>query len=586
MKKRPNVLMILTDDQGWDDLGCHNNPIIETPHLDSLAAQSVQFSNFYVAPVCAPSRAALLTGRHYMRTGVTHVHGGKDFVHPDETMISDMFKAAGYRTGMWGKWHSGKTTGYFPWERGFEEAYMARLYVHENSLGEFNGERREHTGWTVDTITDYAIDFIERNQNEPWFAFVPHLTVHAPLHAPEDLIAKYEKKGVGRLLAQIYGMIDQMDTSIGRLLTALDRMGLRDDTIVLFMSDNGPQYFPDMPSKDQQVRYVNNYKGHKGSMWENGIKAPLFVSYPDRFKPAVEPYLCDITDVLPTLLDLCEVPLPAGNLPLDGQSMVPALEGNAPDDSERELVIFSNIGWPPEKTDEESRAALAVEYNPVSPEDKTREPYRKQLCGLRETQYKFLQNPGHTPDTPAPVDSKVLVDMVDDPLETTNIISGHAEQAVAMNRKLQTWFETVREEPHAYHVPRFAIGPGTTNVVYLYAPERIHGGVVNHTLSLTQCKETGDGGDYLIDVREKGDYAISLTIFEKTSIQSPIRIRIYIGTKCLEKVIQGSSPISLGSLKLDTTDKNLMLRIMETADTELPGLVSLHFEQMDAKRSV
>ncbi|RMD77668.1 MAG: sulfatase, partial [Lentisphaerae bacterium] len=170
--KRPNIILILTDDQGFDDIGLHGNTMIDTPNLDRLGRQSVRFNNFYATPVCAPTRAGLLCGRHFLRTGVSHVHGGHDFVHPDEVMMPQWFKANGYRTGMWGKWHSGKTSGYFPWERGFDEAYMARLYVHQDNQGLFNGSVRQHTGWTVDVLTNYALEFIERQARaeQPFFA--------------------------------------------------------------------------------------------------------------------------------------------------------------------------------------------------------------------------------------------------------------------------------------------------------------------------------------------------------------------------------------------------------------------------------
>ena len=166
MNTKPNVILILTDDHGWDDAGFNGNKLIETPNLDKFASGgSVQFQNFYAIPVCAPTCAGILTGRHYLRTGVYHVHGGGDFMYPDEIMMVEWFKANGYSTGMWGKWHSGKTTGYFPWERGFDEAYMAHFYRHKDSIGDFNGSRCIHSGWmTVDTITDYAIDFITRKK--------------------------------------------------------------------------------------------------------------------------------------------------------------------------------------------------------------------------------------------------------------------------------------------------------------------------------------------------------------------------------------------------------------------------------------
>ena len=138
--ERPNIILILMDDMGWDDLSLHGNQIIETPNLDKFARESVQFQQFYVNPVCAPTRASLLTGRDYLRTGVSHVNGGKGYLNLEETTIAEIFSGAGYATGMWGKWHSGSADGYQPWERGFDEAYVVGSYSHENNFGKLNGK--------------------------------------------------------------------------------------------------------------------------------------------------------------------------------------------------------------------------------------------------------------------------------------------------------------------------------------------------------------------------------------------------------------------------------------------------------------
>jgi arylsulfatase A-like enzyme len=167
MTDRPNVIVILADDLGYGDLGIHGNTVCRTPNLDRLGHHSLRIVPFYVHAVCAPTRASLLTGRHYLRTGVSHVHGGRDFLHPREVTIADWFRHNGYRTGMWGKWHSGKTTGYFPWERGFDEAYMADLYQHEGGGGRLNGERIDTPGWTTAAITDMALDFAEKEDDRP-----------------------------------------------------------------------------------------------------------------------------------------------------------------------------------------------------------------------------------------------------------------------------------------------------------------------------------------------------------------------------------------------------------------------------------
>jgi uncharacterized sulfatase len=503
---------VLTDDQGWDDLGCHGNPLIETPNLDRLAGRSVQFENFYATPVCAPTRAGLLTGRHYLRTGVCHVHGGRDFLHPGEVTMAEWFRANGYATGMWGKWHAGKTTGYFPWERGFDEAYMAQLYRHRDSIGEFNGEARRHEGWTVDTLTDYALDFIGRHRDRPFFAHLPYLTVHTPLAAPEELVEKYRRQDLSRPLALAYAMIDQLDTALGRLLAGIDALGLAENTVVVFLSDNGPQYLgaDEMRPEDYAKRYPSGMKGHKGSMWENGIRVPCFVAWPGRFPARQAERLADIYDLLPTFIDLCGLTTPPpGALPFDGRSIRTYLEGddNLPP---KRHVIFSNLGWPPLKAAADLPRIEHEEYRPVAPAEKPSLPFGPQLMGLRTEAHKLLRHPGRAEGAPAAIDGEVLVDMVADRIENVNLAARERDLAETMRQDLAAWFEEVKTEPHAYHVPRFAVGPGTSNVLYFYAPQRRLGQAWNGGLASFGWTSSGDGGEYLIQVAATGRYRLSL----------------------------------------------------------------------------
>jgi len=577
----PNVLLILTDDQGFDDLGCHGNPLIDTPHLDRLAGQAVRFDNFYVAPVCAPTRAALMTGRYFLRTGVSHVHGGKDFVHPDETLIGELFQRAGYVTGLWGKWHSGKTTGYFPWERGFDEAYMARLYQHKDSVGRFNGEPREHTGWTVDTLTDYALEFISRHRGRPWFTHLPYLTVHAPLVAPDDRIAKYRQRGCGDQLATIYAMIEQLDDNVGRLLDHLDATGQADNTIVVFLSDNGPQFFPEMSEADKRRRYVNRYKGHKGSMWENGIKAPLFVRWGERFAPRAAERVCDVCDLLPTLLELCGIERPTDALPLDGRSVVPLLEGREADVAPEEKVVFSNLGWPPEKDAAAQAEADRWEYRPVPAERKPELRFADQLMALRTERHKLLWRPGYAPGAPAAGDGRVLIDIAADPREDRNVLDAHADLGDGMRDRLRDWFDRVKTEPHAYHTPRFALGPGTTNVVYLYAPHRLRGNVRNGGTMSFAWQAAGDGADYLVDVRRPGRYRVTLDV---KRVHSPATLRLTCGSAKLEAAVTDPGQTTLGKLGLPEGPGEMTLDLLhvdpasEGEPTGLDHLLALHFD--------
>jgi arylsulfatase A-like enzyme len=579
-EKRPNVLLVLTDDQGWDDLGHHGNPWIETPRLDALAGESVEFANYYVAAVCAPTRASLLTGRHFLRTGVAHVHGGKDFVHPDEVMVAELFRDAGYRTGMWGKWHSGKTTGYFPWERGFEEAYMAQLYKHRDSRGRLNGEPVEHTGWTVDTITDYAVDFITRHRDEPFFAFVPYLTVHAPLVAPDELTAKYEAKGLSRALGQTYAMLEQMDAGVGRLLDCLEELDLAQDTVVLFMSDNGPAVsYGVYTEADRDMRYVNGYKGHKGNMWENGIKSPLFVRWPGRFEPRTVRRLCDVCDIFPTLLEMCGIDLPEDHPKLDGRSVLPHLQGSEDALPPKESFIYVDPAWQPHEHEPgEYCHAHAVEYQPVSPERKPGLPFAPQAVGMRTEEYKLMRNPGPVKGAPDAVDGRVLIHIAADPKEDVNAVGDEPGVSEEMGRALEEWFEDMRDEPHSFHTPTFAIGPGTTNVVWLYAPERVHGNVVNGTLAIDGWRAPGDGADYRVEVTRSGRYAVALHCRELRGHSVTLALRI--AGERIETQITANGDTEVGTVELPEGRSPVGLEVVATDPEggEIAGLTALRFE--------
>jgi arylsulfatase A-like enzyme len=557
---RPNVLLFLTDDQGWDDLGLHGNRCLETPRLDALGRESVRFDHFYAAPVCAPTRAALLTGRHFLRTGVSHVHGGKDFIHPDEVLLPELFRRAGYRTGMWGKWHSGKTSGYLPWERGFDEAYMARLYQHRDSEGRFNGAPRRHTGWTVDTLADYAVDFIARHRDRPWFAFVPHLCVHTPLLAPAESVARYERKGIGQTLATLYAMLGQMDAATGRVLDAVDGLGLAGRTIVVFLSDNGPQFLGDaLSASDLAVRTGSGLKGHKGSMWENGIRVPLFVRWPGRLQPRVIGRVSDVCDLLPTLLDLCGIALSPGHAPLDGRSVRAWIEGREGELAPRASVIASNLGWPPEKSPAEQERARLLEYRPVAPEEKAGLDYAQQLLGVRTESHKLLRNEGYARGAPAARDGRVLVRIETDPREDRNVLDAEPDVGRSLDEGLRAWFEGIKADPHSYHAPVFAVGPGTTGVVLLYAPVRVRGGLVNAVHACCGWTARGDGADYALRVTRAGRYAVRLDCRRAGGGQPRLRLRIGADERRLEPGAGGGAaacaeftlPAGDGVLSLD-----------------------------------
>lgn len=510
---RPNIILLLADDLGYDDLGVHGNRYIETPRLDQLASRSVRFDQFYVTPVCATTRASLLTGRHFLRTGVSHVHGGKDFLHLDEYTLAEALQDAGYVTGMWGKWHSGKTPGYFPWERGFDEAFMARLYHHRDNVGSMNGRELRTEGWTTRVLTDMAIQFIQENREGPFFACIPYLTCHAPLDCPPAYRRKYMSKGISENLSTLYGMVEQLDENVGRLIDALDELGLSENTVILFLSDNGPAILNDLlTDEDRAFRYVSGMRGHKGNIWENGIRSPLWISWKGRYSPGETAQLADVTDLFPTLLALAGVSHPQGKLPVDGQSLVSILEGEPAIRKEKVVYLYANPGWPP--TDLPwTPEGVKDEYRPWKCGGGDNLIFRNQILGIRTPGYKLLMNPGPTDGSIDPdPQGYVLVDMRQDPLEKMDVSAQHPLECDAMAAALEQWYQSVLEEPHAFEMPVFKVGADATEKysILAYAPQCISPGVMNASNYIHHFRQQGDSAVYRLEVEREGEYGMAL----------------------------------------------------------------------------
>lgn len=578
MSQKPNFIIIQTDDQGWDDLGCHGNQWLETPVLDTLASQSLRFSNFYVAPVCAPTRASLLTGRHSLRTGVSHVHGGKDFVHLDEIMLGEVLQKAGYSTGMWGKWHSGKTNGYFPWERGFDEAFVAGLYQHRDNHGFFNGREVSFDGkWTVDVITDYAIDFMHTAGGKPFLAYLSYLTVHGPIKAPEELVEKYIDKGLSPNLSAVYAMIDQLDSSLKRLFDTIDELGLRENTYVLFMSDNGPAILDNFLSdEDRKQRYVNNYKGHKGNMWENGIKSPLFIRLPDKNEEKFIERVVDITDIFPTICDLAGAGLADDHPPLDGRSISPYLRNETGGLPPRELFVYANPGWPPDPARPYTPEGRDNEYAPVPPESREDLPPREQLITVRNEEYKLLQNAYSYPECPRAEDGLVLVHMKESPKEDHNILRRAPETASRMKESLHRWFKGILASPHSYHPPVFQIGyPNGRNFVPAYAPIRAHDDLVNTVHFLKNWNSSGKWAEYYINVLKAGIYEVIIYYDKQES--DTANVRLSTTDDACQKTISRGLNTSLGRINVKAGKQQFRLEIPD----DDPGITGNGLERIN-----
>lgn len=332
--ERPNVIIIMTDDQGFGDFGVTGNDIIETPAINSFAAESVSFDRFYVSPVCAPTRASLLTGRYYLRTGVTGVTGGEETMNHKEVTIAEILKANGYTTGCFGKWHNGANFPYDPVGQGFDEFWGFNGGIIRNYFDtriRHNSETVEAEGYLTDFLTDKAMDFIEVNKNKPFFCYIPYNVPHTPIQVHDELFQKYLKKGVNEYDAGIYAMCESVDQNVERLLNKVSELNLDKNTIILFLTDNGPN----------GDRFNGGMKGKKAQVDEGGVRVPLWVRWEGKLKPHVVTHLTDHIDILPTVLDLCNIPM-HDSLGIDGKSLKSLLFDPFADWPKRPLFSYYN----------------------------------------------------------------------------------------------------------------------------------------------------------------------------------------------------------------------------------------------------
>lgn len=337
---RPNVVLIMTDDQGWGDFGFHGNPRLKTPHLDRLAGQSVELTQFYVCPVCSPTRASLLTGRYNYRTGAIDTYLGRSTMVAEETTLAEMLLAAGYCTGIFGKWHLGDSYPSRAIDQGFGEALVHRgggvgqpsdppgntyfdpLLVH-------NGREVKTHGYCSDVYTDAAMRFIAERRSEPFFVYLAFNCPHTPLQVPEEYHRRYQGLSLPEDTAKLYGMVANIDDNIGRLMAKLEELKLAENTIVAFLTDNGPQV----------PRYNGILKDTKGSVHDGGIHVACLVRWPGKLAAGrkIDAVAAQI-DLTPTLLEVCGVPQPA-SVKFDGVSLLPLLRGQQASLAER-LLFF------------------------------------------------------------------------------------------------------------------------------------------------------------------------------------------------------------------------------------------------------
>ena len=349
---RPNVILIMTDDQGYGDLSCHGNPIIRTPNLDRLHAKSVRLTNFHVDPTCSPTRSALMTGRYSHRVKVWHTIMGRNYLRRGETTVAEVFKQSGYRTGHFGKWHLGGEYPYRPIDRGFDAwvghgdggTGTANDYWGNDKFNDTyqrNGEWEKFKGFCTDIYFNETMKFIKSVKGDPFFVYLATNVPHTPWNVPKELVDPYRGK-TDVATACFFASISRMDTNLGRLQQFLRNEGLDRNTILVYLTDNGT-------SGGANV-FNAGMRSTKGSVYDGGHRVPCFIHWPDGGIEAGKDvdHVTAHIDLLPTLIELCHLKKPR-DVALDGTSLVPLLMDPAAPWPSRTLVVESQRIPHPEK---------------------------------------------------------------------------------------------------------------------------------------------------------------------------------------------------------------------------------------------
>lgn len=459
--RRPNVILIISDDQGYGDLSLHGNPHLKTPNLDRIGREGVQFTQFQVCPVCSPTRSSLMTGRYNYRTGVVDTYLGRSMMHPDEVTLPEILGRAGYRTGIFGKWHLGDNYPLRSIDQGFQESVVCTGggltqpsdppgNTYFDPLLKHNGQWRKYKGYCTDIFFEAAARFIEENRARPFFTYLATNAPHDPLQIDEAYVTRFRAMGLDDATAKTYGMVKNIDDNAGRLLDQVTKLGLERDTLVMFLTDNGPQ----------RQRYNAGMRGRKGTVYQGGIRVPCFARWPETLAPGrAVPNIAAHIDLLPTLLEACGVERGEGP-PLDGRSLMPLLRGDG-------------AGWP-ERT-------LYTQWH------RGDEPQLYRACAARTQRYKLL-------------DGKELYDLLEDPGEQRDIGAAHPAIVARMREGYERWFQDVSTS-RGYAPPRIQLGTPHENPVTL----------TRQDWRGPRASWDGDGlGHWEVEVAAAGAYEVTL----------------------------------------------------------------------------
>ena len=494
----PNVVLIMADDAGWGDLSANGNRNLRTPHIDSLALRGVAFSHFYVSPVCSPTRAELLTGRYAARLGVSGTSAGGERLDPEETTIAEVFRAAGYRTAAYGKWHNGGQAPYHPNARGFDDFYgfcSGHWGDYFSPPLEHNGEPVRGNGFLTDDFTDHGIEFIRQNHDRPFFLYLPFNTPHGPMQVPDAYWAEFADRPIVQrhrdpekedlqLTRAALAMVANLDDNVGRIVAALRQLDLEEHTLIIYCSDNGPYGW----------RWNGGMRGNKGSTDEGGVRTAFFLQWTDSLAPGghIEP-IAGAIDLLPTLAGLAGIPVRTAN-PLDGSDLSSLLRDAGAAGPERYLVSHWN--------------------------DRT---------SVRSQRFR-LDADGR------------LYDLHADPGQTTDVAAAYPTTADSLEAYRARWLREVLREPASRP---FTVGHPDYTTTLLPAGDGIGHGAIERSNRypnasfFTNWTSADDHLSWEVDILTAGTYAAEVwyTIPER-GVGTKLRLRI--GDRSTETVIRAA----------------------------------------------
>lgn len=589
LQLKPNIILIMTDDQGYDDYGFRQGPMV-TPNIDKMATEGVRFDRFYTAPACAPTRSALMTGRNYLKTGTSAVGFGAEGPHPDEFLLGEAMQGAGYVTCMVGKWNLGLSDAELPSRRGFDQAWPIvqkevrsyGRYTHFNAPFFHNGlYAGVKNGWQVERVTDKAIDFIQTNKEEHFFLYLAYAQPHEPWLCPREYQQKYIALGLGEEYAMFLGMMEQLDEQIGRILDSLQTNKIAENTIVLFLGDNGPtpttrileqqsdgwfrqtgQYYS-LSNKEWALRNPSGLRGIKASGWEFAIRNRLLVFCPSKYESRVlKDERTTVMDIYPTLVELAGGSRPNSVPELDGQSFLSLLEGGK--NWEAQDYFTAEAGKPQMHLSDDGWSYRFSKHTL---------PLGERSSCFYSGDYVIVNDNG----------SWSLYNIVSDPQQQQDLQQKMPEKFSTMQEAYYSNYNEILSDSHAFSDPIQELNTSNGREGYLEM-EGIYRvkGKVSVTWANTYFHEINAIQELKVDVSESGKYAVTLRALD---VPPATRLLFEAGASGNEITLKSGKKFHpMGQVRLEAGKQTFALKLLETGNIDRigkMGLYSLGFKKIN-----